>query len=72
MQVWIVPTRIEMWEIGEDVKALIDCLVGMGIEWDGKILKAGELQKPDTFLDCKNSGTAMRFLIAQAATVIFQ
>jgi len=66
-----VPTRIEMWEIGEDVKALIDCFVGMGLEWDGKILKGGELQKPDSFLDCKNSGTAMRFLIAQAATCEF-
>ena len=66
-----VPTRIEMWEIGEDVKALIDCLAGMGIEWDGNILKGGELQQPDSFLDCKNSGTAMRFLIAQAATCEF-
>ena len=29
------PTRIEMWEIGEDVQAMIDCLGNLGIKWDG-------------------------------------
>ena len=66
------PTKIGMWEIGEDVQALIDCLEKMGIEWDGKVMKGGELKDPNAILDCKNSGTAMRFLIAQCATCSFQ
>ena len=66
------PTKIEMWEIGEDVQALIDCLAKMGVLWDGKILTGGKLQPPESVLDCKNSGTAMRFLIAQAATCNFE
>ena len=65
------PTKIGMWEIGEDVQALIDCLEKMGIEWNGKVMKGGELKDPNTILDCKNSGTAMRFLIAQCATCLF-
>ena len=66
------PTRISMWEIGEDVQALIDCLSSMGIEWDGEVMKGGELRQPSSTLDCKNSGTALRFLIGQAATCGFK
>lgn len=55
------PTRISMWEIGEDVQALIDCLSKLGIEWDGEVMKGGELRQPSSKLDCKNSGTALRF-----------
>ncbi len=66
------PTRIEMWEIGEDVQALIDCLTNLGIKWDGLTMTGGQLNPPNTVLDCKNSGTALRFLIAQAATCGFQ
>ena len=66
------PTNIEMWEIGEDVQALIDCLIELGISWDGLTLCGGELKKPQSVLNCKNSGTAMRFLIAQAASCNFE
>ena len=66
------PTTISMWEIGKDVKALIDCLIELGIEWDGKKMKGGKLCKPSSTLDCKNSGTALRFLIGQAATCDFK
>ena len=66
------PTRISMWEIGEDVQALLDCLSVFGIEWDGKIMKGGKLRQPSSKLDCKNSGTALRFLIGQAATCDFK
>ena len=66
------PTRISMWEIGEDVQALIDCLSSMGINWDGEVMKGGELSQPTSSLDCKNSGTALRFLIGQAATCGFK
>ena len=62
------PTKISMWEIGEDVQALIDCLSELGIDWDGEVMKGGKLRKPSSKLDCKNSGTALRFLIGQAAT----
>ncbi|MGB1589690.1 MAG: hypothetical protein ACPHDO_05070, partial [Candidatus Poseidoniaceae archaeon] len=65
------PTRIEMWEIGEDVQAMIDCLTNLGIKWDGLNMTGGALNPPSTVLDCKNSGTALRFLIAQAATCGF-
>ncbi len=65
------PTRIAMWEIGEDVQALIDCFVHMGIGWDGHVLVGRELNPPLEKLDCKNSGTALRFLIAQSATCDF-
>ena len=66
------PTRISMWEVGEDVQALIDCLSSLGIEWDGKVMRGGELRQPTSILDCKNSGTALRFLIGQAATCGFK
>ena len=29
----------------EDVQALIDCLVDLGIDWDGEVMKGGELTK---------------------------
>jgi len=66
------PTRVSMWEIGEDVQALIDCLSILGIEWDGEVMKGGDLCQPSSILDCKNSGTALRFLIGQAATCDFK
>ena len=66
------PTRISMWEIGEDVQALIDCLSSLGIKWDGEVMWGGELLQPSSTLDCKNSGTALRFLIGQAATCDFK
>lgn len=65
------PTKISMWEIGEDVQALIDCLIDLGIDWDGRVMTGGELNPPPSKLDCKNSGTALRFLIGQAATCDF-
>ena len=65
------PTRIEMWEIGEDVQAMIDCLTKLGVKWDGLTMTGGDLNPPSAVLDCKNSGTALRFLIAQSATCGF-
>ena len=65
------PTRIEMWEVGEDVQAMIDCLTKLGIVWDGSVMTGGEFKPPTDVLDCKNSGTALRFLIAQSATCDF-
>lgn len=65
------PTRIEMWEIGEDVQAMIDCLTNLGIKWDGMTMTGGDLNPPNSVLDCQNSGTALRLLIAQAATCDF-
>ena len=66
------PTKISMWEIGEDVQALIDSLSNLGIDWDGEIMTGGDLCQPSSILDCKNSGTALRFLIGQAATCDFK
>ena len=65
------PTEIKMWEIGQDVQALIDCFIKLGLEWDGSIFKGGELSQPENTLDCKNSGTALRFLIGQSASCDF-
>ena len=65
------PSRIEMWEIGEDVQAMIDCLTNLGIKWDGMTMTGGDLKPSNSVLDCQNSGTALRFLIAQAATCGF-
>lgn len=65
------PTEIKMWEIGQDVQALIDCFIKLGIEWDGRVLKGGDLSPPGDVLDCKNSGTALRFLIGQSASCSF-
>ena len=65
------PTEIEMWEIGQDVQALIDCFIKLGLEWDGSVFKGGDLSQPGQTLDCKNSGTALRFLIGQSASCEF-
>ena len=65
------PTKIKMWEVGQDVQALIDCFIKLGLEWDGTILKGGTLSPTEETLDCKNSGTALRFLIAQSASCAF-
>mgnify|MGYP005705576371 FL=1 len=62
------PTRIEMSEIGRDVNSMIKCLKKLGCFWDGSVFKGGELLGTSQLLDCENSGTALRFLIAQAAT----
>ena len=66
------PTNIEMWEVGEDVQALIDCFINLGLEWDGSKFTGGLLSQPDCILNCKNSGTALRFLIGQIATCDFE
>lgn len=65
------PTKIKMWEIGQDVQALIDCFIKLGLEWDGTIFKGGKLSPTEEILDCKNSGTALRFLIGQSASCAF-
>ena len=65
------PTKITMWEIGNDVQAMIDCWHKLGLEWNGNTMNGGKLSRPDAALDCVNSGTALRFLIAQAATCNF-
>lgn len=65
------PTSIEMSEIGDDVQAMIDCLQRLGIEWNDGLVIGGELQRPISVLNCVNSGTAFRFLLAQAATCDF-
>ena len=62
------PTRIEMSEIGRDVNSMIKCLIKLGCFWDGSVFKGSELLETSQLLDCENSGTALRFLIAQAAT----
>ena len=65
------PTKIEMWEVGEDVQALIDSLVQLGISWEDGEMIGGPLRKTNSVIDCKNSGTALRFLIAQVASCDF-
>jgi len=62
------PTKIGMWEIGEDVQAMIDCLIMMGADWNGEVLTGGDIKTPTEILDCKNSGTSLRILIGQCAT----
>ena len=62
------PTKIGMWEIGEDVQAMIDCLIKMGADWNGEVLTGGDIKTPTEILDCKNSGTSLRILIGQCAT----
>ena len=66
------PTKITMWEIGDDVQALIDSLTKLGIGWNQDVMTGGKLSKPQAILDCVNSGTALRFLIAQASTCNFK
>ena len=63
------PTTITMNEIGEDVAALLESLQLLGIGWDGKIMKGGRIAPSNENLDCKNSGTALRFLIGQVSTM---
>jgi 3-phosphoshikimate 1-carboxyvinyltransferase len=65
------PTKITMWEIGNDVQAMIDCWHKLGIKWSGDTMTGGNLSQPNAVLDCVNSGTALRFLIAQSATCNF-
>jgi len=65
------PTKIMMWEIGNDVQAMIDCWHKLGLEWNGNTVTGGDLSQPNEVLDCVNSGTALRFLIAQSATCNF-
>ena len=65
------PTKIVMWEIGKDVLAMIDCLKQLGIKWESDTIYGGELSSPTGILDCKNSGTALRFLIGQSGTCDF-
>ncbi len=62
------PTEIKMHEIGKDVQAMIDCLSDLGLIYQDKIMRGGELKFNTDTLDCKNSGTALRFLIGQVAT----
>lgn len=66
------PTKIVMWEIGKDVLAMIDCLKQLGIKWESNTIFGGELSEPSGVIDCKNSGTALRFLIGQSATCDFK
>ena len=66
------PTKIVMWEIGKDVLAMIDCLEQLGIKWENDTIYGGEFSRPSGTLDCKNSGTALRFLIGQSATCDFK
>ena len=62
------PTKIAMSEIGRDVSSMIECLKKFGFSWDGNELQGGQIKENSQILDCENSGTALRFLIAQAAT----
>jgi len=65
------PTKIEMSEIGTDVQSMIRCLSQMGIAFEDGVLAGGKLQRPNSVLNCANSGTAFRFLLGQAATCDF-
>lgn len=62
------PTEIKMNEIGRDVQAMIDCLSDMGLKYQEGIMFGGEFKFKTDKLDCKNSGTALRFLIGQVAS----
>ncbi|MDP6869251.1 MAG: hypothetical protein QGI21_00550 [Candidatus Poseidoniaceae archaeon] len=63
------PTKINMNEIGKDVEALLQCLQKLGIQWDGHSITGGSLHPTQKILNCENSGTALRFLIAQVSTL---
>jgi len=65
------PTKIEMSEIGTDAQSMIRCLSQMGIPFEDGVMSGGILQRPISVLNCANSGTAFRFLLAQAATCDF-
>lgn len=62
------PTRISMHEVGEDVQALIDSLAKFGIIFENDKIIGGDLSNYSGTVNCKNSGTALRFLMAQSAT----
>ncbi len=66
------PTRVIMSEIGEDVASMITCLGHLGIRYESETVYGGELVEPSTTLDVGNSGTTLRFLIAQCATCDFK
>jgi len=66
------PTRIIMSEIGEDVSSLIGCLEQLGIRYESGTVYGSELVEPSTVLNVGNSGSALRFLIAQCATCDFK
>ena len=66
------PTRVIMSEIGEDVNSMIQCLDKLGIRYDSETVYGGDLVKPISALDVGNSGTTLRFLIAQCATCEFK
>ncbi len=68
----VKPTKVAMWEIGKDVLAMIDSLKQLGIKWENDTIIGGELSRPSGIIDCKNSGTALRFLIGQSATCDFR
>jgi len=64
-------TQIEMEEIGKDVEAMIRCLEQLGIKYEDGIITGGDLSRPIGVLNCANSGTAFRFLLAQTASCSF-
>ena len=66
------PTRVIMSEIGEDVKSMIQCLEKLGIRYDSETVYGGDLTEPSSELNVGNSGTTLRFLIAQCATCDFK
>ena len=60
------PTEIEMWEIGQDVQAMIDCFIKLGLEWDGSVFKGGDLREEIQILknirpDAKLNQTLLEF-----------
>ena len=65
------PTKIEMEEIGKDVESMIRCLEQLGIKYEAGKIVGGNLSRPIGVLNCANSGTAFRFLLAQAASCSF-
>ena len=66
------PTRIIMSEIGEDVASMIGCLENLGIRYESETVYGGEFVEPSTVLNVGNSGTTLRFLLAQCASCDFK
>ncbi len=60
-------TEIQMHEIGDDVQTMIDGLTKLGISIKNSTVVGGPLYSPGDVLDARNSGTALRFLMAQVA-----
>ena len=60
-------TEIQMHEIGEDVQTMIDGLSKLGISIKNSTVIGGPIYPPDDVIDARNSGTALRFLMAQVA-----